>query len=67
VPPRAVSKLAGAVCNGLNRVWDENAIAARMRRSWDDVADETYFVCLEALNESRHVVLSNAGLVVSDD
>jgi glycosyltransferase involved in cell wall biosynthesis len=67
VPPCDVPKLASAIREGLDRKWDENAIAARMRRSWDDVADETYSVCLEVLNERRQVVPSNAGLVASDD
>jgi len=54
VPPRSPSELATAIVEGLKRSWDENAIAARMGRSWDDVADETYNVCLEVLSERRH-------------
>ena len=54
VPPRSPSELATAIVEGLKRSWDENAIAARMGRSWDDVADETYDVCLEvSLREGR--------------
>ncbi len=67
IPPRNAPRLATAILEGLNRQWDETAIAAKTCRSWDDVADETYFICLEVLNERRHVVLSNAGLVASDE
>jgi teichuronic acid biosynthesis glycosyltransferase TuaC len=51
VPPRDAPKLAGAICEGLHRKWNEKEIAARTSRSWDDVADETYSVCLEVLAE----------------
>jgi glycosyltransferase involved in cell wall biosynthesis len=67
VPPCDVPELARAIREGLDRKWDENAIAARTRRSWDDVASETYSVCSDVLNERRHVVPSNAGLVASDE
>jgi len=53
VPPRDVTSLASAISECLNRTWDENAIAAQVRRSWDDVADNTYSACLEVLSE-RH-------------
>jgi glycosyltransferase involved in cell wall biosynthesis len=53
VPPRSPSELAAAIVEGLKRSWDEEAIAARMGRSWDDVADETYDVCLEVLSEKN--------------
>ncbi len=55
VPPRSPSELATAIVEGLKRSWDENAIAARMGRSWDDVADETYNVCLEVASERRRL------------
>jgi teichuronic acid biosynthesis glycosyltransferase TuaC len=67
VPPLDASKLARAICEGFNRNWNENAIAARMRRSWDDVADETYSVCLEVLGEGRRLAHKSARLVTSDE
>lgn len=56
VPPRSPSKLAAAIIEGLKRPWDENAIAARTARSWDDVADETYNVCLQVLSARKRPV-----------
>jgi teichuronic acid biosynthesis glycosyltransferase TuaC len=53
VPPREPQKLAAAICEGLGRKWNENAIAGRMSRTWDDVANETYSVCLEVLAERK--------------
>jgi len=67
VPPRDAARLASAICEGLDRKWNEKAIAGRMGRSWDDVADETYSVCLEALAERRHLAPSNAQFVTSDE
>jgi glycosyltransferase involved in cell wall biosynthesis len=65
VPPKSPSKLAGAIAEGLKRSWDENAIAARTGRSWDDVADETYAMCLEVVSERRHQAPRNAPPVAS--
>jgi teichuronic acid biosynthesis glycosyltransferase TuaC len=67
VPPRDATKLARAICDGLDRTWNETAIAARMGRSWDDVADETYDVCLDVLAEHRRLAPGNARLVTSDE
>jgi len=53
VPPHDVTSLASAISESLNRTWDESIIAARTSRSWDDVADDTYSVCLEVLSERR--------------
>lgn len=41
VAPRDVESLRAAIDRALARDWDRSAIAARMRRSWDDVARET--------------------------
>jgi teichuronic acid biosynthesis glycosyltransferase TuaC len=67
VPPRDSANLASAICEGLNQKWDENEIAAQTSRSWDDVADETYSVCLDVLAERRRLAPSNAGFVTSDE
>jgi glycosyltransferase involved in cell wall biosynthesis len=67
VPPRDSANLANAICEGLNRKWDENEIAAQTSRSWDDVADETYSVCLDVLAERRRLAPGNAGFVTSDE
>jgi glycosyltransferase involved in cell wall biosynthesis len=45
VAPRDVEALCAAIDRALARHWDHAAIAARMRRSWDDVARETLDVC----------------------
>jgi teichuronic acid biosynthesis glycosyltransferase TuaC len=54
VSPGSTSELGCAIVEGLKRSWDENAIATRADRSWDDVADETFAVCLEVVAEGRH-------------
>lgn len=48
VPPGAPEALAEALDQALSRPWDEHAIARRFNRSWDQVAEETYEVCLRA-------------------
>ncbi|MCW7537520.1 glycosyltransferase [Aquabacterium sp. A7-Y] len=45
VAPRDVEQLRSALRAALDRHWDHDAIAAAMRRSWDDVAAETLRVC----------------------
>jgi teichuronic acid biosynthesis glycosyltransferase TuaC len=55
VPFGDSSKLSSAICEGLKRSWDENAIAARKSRSWDQVADEKYAVCFEVLAERKRL------------
>ena len=67
VPPGDSLNLASAICEGFNRKWDENKIAAQTSRSWDDVANETYSVCLDVLAERRRSAPSNAGFVTSDE
>jgi glycosyltransferase involved in cell wall biosynthesis len=48
IPPRDAAALQRALSDALDRAWDAEAIAAGIRRSWDDVATETLAVC-EAL------------------
>jgi teichuronic acid biosynthesis glycosyltransferase TuaC len=64
VPFGDSSKLASAICEGLKRKWDEDGIASRKTRSWDDVADETYAVCLEVLAERKRPVRAPSALAV---
>ncbi|WKB55085.1 glycosyltransferase [Eleftheria terrae] len=45
VPPRDVERLRTALREALDRQWDHEGIAERMRRTWDDVAVETLQVC----------------------
>jgi glycosyltransferase involved in cell wall biosynthesis len=45
VPPRSPQDLAEALKLGLTRQWDEQAIAKKSRRSWEQVAQETFDVC----------------------
>jgi glycosyltransferase involved in cell wall biosynthesis len=64
VPFGDSSKLSNAICEGLKRNWDEDAIAARMSRSWDQVADDTYAVCLEVLAERKLLARLPSALAV---
>ncbi len=45
--------LIDALRTALNRKWDRPAISARLTRTWDDVAKETYAVCEEVALPSR--------------
>lgn len=49
VPPRDAAALERALEDALTRAWDGAAMAARMRRGWDDVARETLAVCESVL------------------
>jgi glycosyltransferase involved in cell wall biosynthesis len=49
VPPRQSTMLAEALHQALERDWDENAIARKFRRGWDQVAAETHEICLAAI------------------
>ncbi len=49
VSPGDPNRLAAALAEGLQRSWDERAIAARFGRGWEDVARETYEVCRAVL------------------
>ena len=49
VPPRDVKALATGIDVALNRSWDESSIANHFQRSWQQVARETYDLCLSAL------------------
>ena len=52
-PPKNSASLAGALEHCLTRKWDEDRIAARFKRSWEDAAKETYEVCLQVLHDTR--------------
>ncbi len=49
IPPRDPVVLANALGKALATHWDEDAIAAAMRRTWTDVARETLAVCEDVL------------------
>lgn len=49
IAPRDVGSLTQGLQEALQRHWDHAAIAASMRRSWDDVAAETLEVCRHVL------------------
>ena len=51
VPPRDVAALVTALEMALDRDWDEQMIANIFRRSWEDMAQETYNICLSALTD----------------
>jgi teichuronic acid biosynthesis glycosyltransferase TuaC len=52
VPPRDPKALTTALAACLARSWDQATIAARIRRTWDDVAADTLKVC-EAVVRAR--------------
>jgi glycosyltransferase involved in cell wall biosynthesis len=45
VPPKDVPALVAALGDVLSTRWNPEAIAGSLRRSWDDVAQETLDVC----------------------
>lgn len=45
IAPRDAPALADALARALDANWDHTAIAAAIRRSWDDVAADTLAVC----------------------
>jgi teichuronic acid biosynthesis glycosyltransferase TuaC len=51
IAPKNVMQLRAGLERALGQTWDHAAIAAAMRRSWDDVAAETLTVC-ESLVDS---------------
>ncbi len=50
IPPRDSRSLAEALHRALKHPWDETAISRKFQRGWDQVAAETYDVCLAALD-----------------
>ncbi|MDE2400766.1 MAG: glycosyltransferase [Burkholderiales bacterium] len=50
VKPKDVESLRNGLEQALKQPWDHQAIAAAMRRTWDDVAQETLSVCEQVLN-----------------
>jgi glycosyltransferase involved in cell wall biosynthesis len=56
VAPKNVAELRSGLEQALGREWNHGAIAAGMRRTWDDVAAETLAVCesLVAHNPRKH-------------
>jgi len=49
IKPRDPKVLEQALGSALARDWDENAIAATLNRSWDDVAQDTLRVCQQVI------------------
>jgi teichuronic acid biosynthesis glycosyltransferase TuaC len=50
-PPSNPTALADALRQAFTRHWDEAAIARISRRTWSDMAGETYDVCRKVLNQ----------------
>ena len=50
VPARDAGALADGLRTALAQPWDRAAIAAAMRRTWDDVARETIAICQQILD-----------------
>jgi glycosyltransferase involved in cell wall biosynthesis len=55
IPPRDTGALREALRSSLDRQWDHPAIAARMKRTWDDVAAETLRVCNDMISRASRV------------
>lgn len=53
-PAKDARALENALATALARNWDADAIAARMRRTWDDVAAETLAVCQQLVTRRSH-------------
>jgi teichuronic acid biosynthesis glycosyltransferase TuaC len=53
VPPKDAAALQTALEYALNRQWDAQAIAARMQRTWDDVAQETLDICNRLVSQRQ--------------
>ena len=51
IPPRDAAVLEAALERALAHRWDHAAIAAAMKRSWDDVAVETLAVCRSVVEQ----------------
>ncbi|MGA9827447.1 MAG: glycosyltransferase [Rhodanobacteraceae bacterium] len=54
VPPRDADALEHALADALAGKWDDGAIAAGIKRDWDDVAKETLGVC-------EHIIATREG------
>jgi teichuronic acid biosynthesis glycosyltransferase TuaC len=54
VPPHNSEALEGALRVALSRNWDPEAIAATFRRTWRDMAAETFRVCEDVYLRSEH-------------
>ena len=53
IPARDVDALEHALDDALERNWDHAAIAAAMRRTWDDVGRDTLAVCEQVVSSRR--------------
>lgn len=53
IPPRDTAALLAGLDKALRTTWNHQAIAASMRRSWDDVALETMQVCTALVAPER--------------
>jgi teichuronic acid biosynthesis glycosyltransferase TuaC len=56
IEPRDAAGLASALTQALDRPWNHAAIAAAMKRSWDDVARETLAVCAATVQASQKLL-----------
>ena len=57
IPPKDPACLLAGLEEALRRRWSHAEIAARMRRSWDDVAEDTLKVCAPLVRRnSRHLI-----------
>ncbi|MBZ5641823.1 MAG: glycosyltransferase [Acidobacteriia bacterium] len=52
VPPKNARELARTLSRALDHPWNEEQIANSSRRSWDEVARETYQACCAAVGNS---------------
>jgi glycosyltransferase involved in cell wall biosynthesis len=61
VPPGDPARLADAIDNSLSRSWDRGAMSVAVKRTWDDVARETFEVCSSVLKPVRRARARSAG------
>jgi glycosyltransferase involved in cell wall biosynthesis len=54
-PPSNPAALADALRQAFSRRWDEAAISRMNRRTWADMAGETFDICLKVLNQEAPV------------
>ncbi|MDO8769240.1 MAG: glycosyltransferase [Burkholderiaceae bacterium] len=55
IAPKSVDSLYNGLAQALKQSWDHQAIAAAMRRTWDDVATETLSVCEQVLKRRDQI------------
>jgi teichuronic acid biosynthesis glycosyltransferase TuaC len=61
VPPHQPAALSAALDSALSKQWDGERIAKVFRRSWEQVAEETFAVCASAVERSLRTASAGRG------